>query len=290
MSVVLEGVGAAPTMKGYWGGVGDALLRDRVALIAVTVILAMLVAAFVAPHTALDPYTGSMVNRLRPIGSPHYPLGSDELGRDMMSRLICGARLSLLMGVTPVFLAMAVATALGIFAGYVGGMANMVVMRTLDVFFAFPSVLLAVALSGAMGPGVSNSIISLTIVFIPPIARVAEAVTAQVRSLDYVQAARMSGASLISVLRIHILPNVLSPVFVYASSLISISMILASGLSFLGLGVTPPEPEWGLMLNTLRAAIYVNPVVATLPGVMIFITSIAFNVASDRLRASMDVK
>jgi len=127
-------------------------------------------------------------------------------------------------------------------------------------------------------------------VFIPPIARVAESVTTQVRSLDYIDAARASGAGAFTIIRVHVLGNVLGPIFVYATGLVSVSMILASGLSFLGLGVRPPEPEWGLMLNTLRTAIYNQPLVAALPGAMIFITSIAFNVLADGLRAAMDVK
>jgi peptide/nickel transport system permease protein len=171
-----------------------------------------------------------------------------------------------------------------------GGWLNSAIMRTVDVFYAFPSVLLAVALSGALGAGLGNALLSLTVVFIPPIVRVAEAVTAQVRNRDYVEAARASGASALTIVRVHVLGNVLGPIFVYATSLISVSMILASGLSFLGLGVRPPEPEWGLMLNTLRTAIYVQPWVAALPGAMIFITSVAFNMFSDGLRSAMDVK
>jgi peptide/nickel transport system permease protein len=151
-------------------------------------------------------------------------------------------------------------------------------------------VLLAVALSGALGAGLTNALVSITLVFIPPIARVAESVTTQVRSLDYIDAARASGAGAFTIIRVHVLGNVLGPIFVYATGLVSVSMILASGLSFLGLGVRPPEPEWGLMLNTLRTAIYNQPLVAALPGAMIFITSIAFNVLADGLRTAMDVK
>ena len=166
----------------------------------------------------------------------------------------------------------------------------MVIMRTLDIFYAFPSVLLAVAISGALGPGLSNSLIALTLVFVPQIVRVAESVTTQVRQLDYIEAARMSGASAFSIIRVHVLGNVLGPVFVYATGLLSVSMILASGLSFLGLGVKPPEPEWGLMLNTLRSAIYNKPLIAALPGAFIFLTSIAFNLLADGVRSAMDIK
>jgi peptide/nickel transport system permease protein len=186
--------------------------------------------------------------------------------------------------------AFVVGSALGILAGYAGGKVNMAIMRMIDVFYAFPSVLLAIAISGALGAGISNSLLSLTIVFIPPIARVAESVTTSVRALDFVDAARASGAGAFTIIRVHVLGNVLGPVFVYATGLISVAMILASGLSFLGLGTKPPEPEWGLMLNTLRTAIYSQPLVAALPGAMIFMVSICFNLLSDGLRSAMDVK
>ena len=160
-------------------------------------------------------------------------------------------------------------------------------MRTIDVFYAFPSVLLAIAISGALGAGILNSIVSLTIVFIPPIARVAESVTTSVRLLDFIDAARASGAGALTIMRVHVLGNVLGPIFIYATSLVSVSMILAAGLSFLGLGTRPPEPEWGLMLNTLRTAIYSQPLIAALPGLMIFAVSICFNMLSDGLRLSL---
>ncbi|KQP48476.1 MULTISPECIES: ABC transporter permease [unclassified Methylobacterium] len=277
--------------RGFWGNVLAKLLRDPVAMIAAFVILAIVVIALLSPWiTPMDPYRGSMVRRLKPVGDATYILGSDELGRDMLSRLMLGGRLSLFIGVTPVILAFLLGSSIGILAGYVGGWLNTVLMRTIDVFFAFPSVLLAIALSGALGAGVFNSIVSLTCVFTPQIARVAESVTTQIRSRDYVDAARLSGASTLTILRAQVLGNVLGPIFVYSTSLISVSMILASGLSFLGLGVKPPEPEWGLMLNTLRTAIYVNPMVAALPGLAIFIVSISFNLFSDGLRSAMEVK
>jgi peptide/nickel transport system permease protein len=254
------------------------------------VLLIFALAAFAPWLAPADPYKASMLRRLLPIGSAGFPLGTDELGRDMVSRLMYGGRLSLVMGVLPVLLAFVIGTSVGLFAGYVGGRWNMAIMRVLDVFYAFPSVLLAVAVSGALGPGMSNSLIALTLVFVPQIVRVAESVTTQVRRLDYIDAARMSGAGTLSIVRVHVLGNVLGPVFVYATGLVSVCMILASGLSFLGLGVKPPEPEWGLMLNTLRSAIYVNPWVAALPGAMIFATSIAFNLLADGVRSAMDIR
>jgi peptide/nickel transport system permease protein len=227
---------------------------------------------------------------MRPPGTPGHILGTDELGRDMLTRLMYGARLSLFMGITPVFLALFFGSAIGIVAGYAGGWVNTLLMRIIDIFFAFPSVLLAIALSGALGSGISNAIISLTVVFIPPIARVAESVTTSVRTRDYVEAARASGASALRIIRTQVLGNVLGPIFVYAMSLIAVSLILASGLSFLGLGVKAPDAEWGFMLNKLKDAIYTQPLLCALPGVMIFITSISFNLLTDGLRSAMDIK
>jgi peptide/nickel transport system permease protein len=281
----------AQASRGYWAAAGLRFLQDPVAVGALIAVLLLFGLALFGPWIApADPYQSSMLNRLKPIGTEGLPLGSDELGRDMLSRLIVGARLSLFIGITPVVCAFVLGTLIGLVAGYAGGLVNSAIMRTIDVFYAFPSVLLAIALSGTLGAGVVNSLISLTIVFIPQIARVAESVTTQVRGRDYVEAARASGASAFTIVRVHVLGNVLGPIFVYATSLIAVSMILASGLSFLGLGVKPPEPEWGLMLNTLRTAIYVQPWVAALPGLMIFITSIAFNLLSDGLRTAMDNK
>src|SRR4249920_657747 len=283
--------GQSAATRGYWKSVSRRLRRDPVTLLCASILILLVASALAAPWLGLaDPYKTSMIRRLNGLGSPGHLLGTDELGRDMLARLIYGGRLSLFMGVTPVACALAIGGLLGITAGFLGGRVNMLIMRVMDVFYAFPSVLLAISLSGAMGAGTENTLLSLTLVFIPPVCRVSESVTTQVRGFDFVDAARASGASTLTIVRVHVLGNVLGPILVYATSLISVAIILAAGLSFLGLGVKPPEPEWGLMLNTLRQAIYVNPVLAALPGVMIFITSICFNLMSDGLRAAMDVK
>ena len=284
-------ISAEPARAGYWSGVRKRVGRYRVTLVCAGILLLMLVliitAGWIAPH---PPFQGSMLRRLKPIGFPGYPLGTDELGRDMLTRLLYGGRLSWFLGITPVVFAFFIGGVLGVIAGFASGWLGMLIMRVTDVFYAFPSVLLAVAISGALGAGIFNAILSLTLVFIPPIIRVAESVTTGVRNLDYVESARASGAGSFTIVRVHVLPNVLGPIFVYATSLISVAMILASGLSFLGLGTRPPEAEWGLMLNTLRTAIYSQPLIAMLPGVCIFVTSICFNLVSDGLRAAMDVR
>ena len=282
---------AEAASRGYWHGVLIRLLKDKVSVACIIVLAIIVLSSVFAPLIAPgDPSVGSVLKRLKPIGEPGFPLGSDELGRDMLTRLLFGGRMTLIAGVVPVVLALLIGGSLGTIAGYVGGWLNTIIMRTTDIFFAFPSVLLAVAISGALGAGLGNMLLALTVVLIPPIVRISESVTVQVRELEFVDAARASGASSLTIIRAHVLGNILGPIFVYSTSLLSVSIILASGLSFIGLGAKPPTPEWGLMLNTLRTAIYTQPVVAALPGVMIFFVSLSFNLLSDGLRSAMDVQ
>lgn len=291
LSLLAEANEARVMARGYWRTVGRRLRHDYVTLFFMAVILIIAVAAISAPLISpFDPNKSSMIYRLKPIGYKSFILGTDELGRDMLSRLIYGGRMSLMMGLAPVILATCVGGFLGLVAGFCGGWVNALIMRTMDVFYAFPSVLLAVAISGTMGGGVANGLIALTLVFIPPLCRVSEAATTQIRSRDFVEAARASGASNLSIIFHHILRNVLAPVLIYASSLISVSILLAAGLSFLGLGVEPPTADWGLMLSTLRQSIYIQPLVCALPGVAIFLSSLSFNLVSDGLRQAMDIR
>ena len=284
-----------PTVVGapmsYWRTVAWRLSRDRATLVAgmllLLVVFSAILAPWIAPH---DPNAGSIRLRLASIGSPSHVLGTDEQGRDMLSRLLWGGRMTLVAGLTPVVVAFLVGTVLGVMAGYAGGLTNTLIMRIMDIFYAFPAVLLAIAISGALGPGLPNTLISLSVVFIPRVVRVAESATVQVKGLEFVAAAKASGAGVWKILRHHLLANILGPVLVFSSTQVSLSIILAAGLSFLGLGVTPPAAEWGLMLNTLRQSIYVNAVVPALPGLAIFITSMAFNLVSDGLRDAMEIR
>jgi peptide/nickel transport system permease protein len=284
-----SGAGLEP--RGYWRTVGGRLRRDRLTVAVAAVLATVVLLAVFAPWAAThDPLQGSVLRRLKPVGTPGFFLGTDETGRDIWSRLVYGGRLSLLCGITPVMLATLIGGTLGLVAGIGGRVVNMLIMRVVDVFYAFPSVLLAIAICGVIGGGIGNTILSLTIVFTAPIVRVTESLAVQVKGRDFVEAARASAAPMRAIIRHQILPNVLGGMLVYATSLVSISIILAAGLSFLGLGVNPPNPEWGLMLNALRQAIFVNPVVAALPGVAIVITSLCFNLLSDGLRSAMDIK
>ena len=287
-------VPAAPRPRaapGYWGMVGRRLRHDPVTVAFCILLLAIVLAAVFAPLIApFSPYKEGVILRLKPFGYRGHWLGTDELGRDILARILYGGQTSLLMGIVPVIVASLIGGTLGITAGYAGGWVGTLIMRTMDVFYAFPSVLLAVAISGAMGGGMLNGMIALALVFIPAVCRVTETATTQVRGLDFVEAARATGAGHLMIVRHHLLGNVLAPVFVYASSLVSVSILLASGLSFLGLGVRPPIPDWGLMLSTLRQSIYVQPWVCAVPGAAIFLTSMCFNLVSDGLRSAMDVR
>jgi peptide/nickel transport system permease protein len=288
---VLPDTSAGAEPRSYWSTVVERLSRDRVTLAVGGVLLCVILLAVFAPWAAThDPLQGNVLRRLKPVGTPGFLLGTDETGRDIWSRLVYGGRLSLVCGISPVLMATMIGGTLGLVAGISGRLVNMVIMRVVDVFYAFPSVLLAIAICGVIGGGIGNTILSLTVVFIPPIVRVTESLTTQVKNRDFVEAARASAAPLHAIIRHQILPNVLGGILGYATSLVSISIILSAGLSFLGLGVNPPNPEWGLMLNALRQAIFVNPIVAALPGVAIVITSLCFNLLSDGLRSAMDVK
>src|SRR5437660_4005911 len=288
---VVEALQRAQAGKSYWARVRERLLADPVTVAVTALLFIIVVSTIAAPLIATyDPTAGSTFARLKSPGYPGHWLGTDEVGRDLWSRMLYGGRLTLLCGVAPVAFALLVGGSLGLVAGYRGGLVNSFIMRSMDVLYALPSILLAIAICGMLGSGLGNTILALTVTFIPPIARISETVTAQVRSFEFVEAARASGARPLSIIRFHILNNVLGPILVYATSLISISIILAAGLSFLGLGVTPPDAEWGLMLNNLRQAIWVNPLVSALPGVMIFVTSMCFNLMSDGLRSAMDVR
>jgi peptide/nickel transport system permease protein len=284
-----EPQGAEP--RSYWTTVADRLRRDRVTFGVAIVLLLIIALAIFAPWVAThDPLQGSVLGRLKPVGTQGHLLGTDETGRDIWSRLVYGGRLSLICGITPVLLATLIGGTLGLVAGIGSRLVNILIMRVVDIFYAFPSVLLAIAICGVIGAGIGNTILSLTVVFTAPIVRVTESLATQVKGRDFVEAARASAAPLHAIIRQQILPNVLGGMLVYATSLVSISIIISAGLSFLGLGVTPPNPEWGLMLNALRQAIFVNPVVAALPGVAILITSLCFNLLSDGLRSAMDIK
>jgi peptide/nickel transport system permease protein len=240
--------------------------------------------------TSQDPLVGQPLDRLAGPFSAGHLLGTDEMGRDMVARLLYGGRLSLLAAFGPTLVATLVGTSIGTWAGFVRGAVGTVLMRVMDMLYAFPAILLAIAVSAALGPGLRNAIVAVTIVFIPPVARVAEQATRTVMVQEYMEAARLSGAGRLRLVRTQLLPNVLNDIIVYASGLVGVAMVIAASLSFLGLASQPPTPEWGYMLEGLRGSIYLAPVVAVLPGLLIFVTSVAFNAVSDALREAMNTR
>jgi ABC-type dipeptide/oligopeptide/nickel transport system permease subunit len=253
--------------------------------VIVTSIVAAVLAPVLSPH---DPVQAHPAGRLAPPGASGRVLGADHLGRDVLSRVIHGGRVSIVMGLAPVTSAAMLALALGLVAGYFEGLAGLVIMRTLDVSFAFPSIFLAIAITGALGPGLVNVLIALTIVLVPPIARVARTSVMEVKHQEYIEAARASGGRDAWIIGRHVLPNVLAPVIVYCTLLVAQVVVIASGLSFLGLGVQPPTPDWGRMIAEGREVLVVAPHVAAFPGLMLLIFSLAFNFLGDGLRDALD--
>ena len=264
-------------------------VRDRQAVVGLAIIAIAGGAALAAPLISpWDPLAAAGVERLSPIGTAGHLLGTDEQGRDILSRLIWGGRASLLVGILPTVAAGIVALGLGLLAGYAGGAVDHVIMRTLDVFFAFPLVLLAIAIVGVIGPGMHNQMFALAVVLVPYSTRVVRTATLSVKPLEYVEAARALGASRGRLIGRHLLPNVLPPLLVYTSTLVGMMIVASAGLSFLGLGVQPPTPDWGVMVGNGRLVLYRAAHVATIPGIVIVVAALAFNFVGDGLREALD--
>lgn len=260
------------------------------AQVAAGVVTLIALVALLGPLFVGNPNAGETGNRLLSLGTDGHLLGTDGQGRDVFTRLVVGTRLSLMAGLVPVLFAALVGTVLGVSAGMGKPWLHRLIMRTLDVFYAFPAVLLAIAIAAALGSGISNAIIALAVILVPPVARVAETETRRLIDLDYMEAARASGATGRAIALRQVLPNVAPPIVVYCTALIGLSIVYAAGLSFLGLGVAPPTAEWGLMVSDHTQYIYSNPVLAVIPAVAILIASVAFNVLGDGLRDYLDVR
>src|SRR5262245_29560704 len=274
-----------------WRIFWEAFSRDRLALGAAAVIALVCLASALAPVLSpYDPTVGDNSLRLAPVGTPGHVLGLDGQGRDILSRLLWGGQVSLVIALLPVAVASVISVVLGLVAGFFGGKVDMIIMRTLDVFFAFLAVLLAVAIAGAHGPGLRSRMLSITIVLIPYISRVAYMATVTVKNELFVDQARVSGARPRQILFHHILPNTLSPVLVYGTTLVGIMIVLGAGLSFLGLGISPPTPDWGIMCSDGRNFLSVAPHVSAVPGIMLVLVAMSFNLLGDGLRDALDPK
>jgi ABC-type dipeptide/oligopeptide/nickel transport system permease subunit len=263
--------------------------RDRGALAAAVLLAAVILAAIFAPLiSGYGPDEADNLARFAPIGTAGHILGTDQQGRDMLSRLLFGGRVSLLVGVAPAFVAGIIGLALGLIAGFVRGLVDQIIMRSLDVVFAFPMVLLAIAIAGAMRPGVLTEIIAITVILIPYFARLARTSTESVMPMPFIEAARAAGGAPVAIMLRYVLPNVFSPVIVYATTLIGLMIVVGSGLSFLGLGVQPPTADWGNMVAEGRVALRGASHVTILPGLIILIVSLAFNFLGDGVRDALD--
>ena len=251
----------------------------------VLVICVAVFADWLAPHDPLlaDP----SIRNLGPFTSGHW-LGTDELGRDILSRLLFGARLALLVAVVPTAIALAIGGCVGLAVGYAGGAWDSATMRLFDVMFAFPGILLALGVGVALGAGLGSMIIAMVVVTIPAFGRVVRGGVLAAKAELYVEAARSLGYSHWRVAARHILPNILGPIVVYATLQTGRNVILAASLSFLGLGPQPPTPDWGQMLSSGRTALAIAPHVATIPGLAIVLLAIAFNLLGDGARDLLD--
>jgi peptide/nickel transport system permease protein len=265
-----------------------AYARDKAAVGAlvfmVIVVLLTILAPYISPH---DP-TEAVAPRGALPGTEGVILGADLDGRDILSRLLWGGRIALLVGVVPTLAATLFAILLGLIAGYIGGWLDQVIMRILDVFFAFPLVLLAIVIAGILNPGVGTLILSIAIALIPYITRLVRTTTISVKQQPYIEAARAGGASTAAILTRYVLPNMLAPVIVYSTTLIGLMMVVGSGLSFLGLGIQPPDADWGTMVSEGRAVLKKAPHATAFPGFVIVVVSLAFSFIGDGLRDALD--
>ena len=264
------------------------LFRDKLALVGLAIMGAFVLTAILAPVLApYDPIEQSLVDRREPPSSQNL-LGLDDLGRDILSRVIFGARKSLQVGVMSVTMAIVVGTWIGATSGYLGGWVDNLVMRMMDIMLAFPALLLAIAIVTILGPGLLNMLYAIGIVSIPVYARIARASVLSVKMQDYVLAARSLGASPVRILVRHVMPNCLTPLIVQGTLGIGTAILDAAGLSFLGLGAQPPTPEWGAMLGQGRYAMFTAPHIVLFPGLAIVLTVLGFNLLGDGLRDALD--
>ncbi|MBO8155901.1 MAG: ABC transporter permease [Bacillaceae bacterium] len=264
------------------------LLKSKTSVIGLLIILTLIFTAIFAPYVAThDPTEQDIFNRYAAPSSDHW-LGTDELGRDIYSRIVYGSRISIQIGVIAVGISMVIGVLLGIVAGYFGRWIDNIIMRFIDILMAFPSILLAIALVAVLGPSLTNAMIAVGIVGVPHFARIVRSTVLSIKETEYIEAARASGVRNGEILFRHILPNSMAPIIVQATLSIGTAILDAAGLSFLGLGAQPPKPEWGAMLSDGQAALQTAPWVIMFPGLAILIVVLGFNLFGDGLRDALD--
>jgi len=279
--------------RSLWGDVLRRLLRNKLAIVGILMIGSVMLVALLAPVIAQQHPNEAGIFRANPREakqppSLEHPMGTDAVGRDMMSLIIYGARISIRIGVFAVGFAIVIGSTLGAIAGYVGGVVDAVIMRVMDIMLAFPSILLALAIVVVIGPGLFNAMVAVGIVAIPTYARITRATVLSENEKDYVLAARAIGVSSSRILWRHILPNILSPIIVTASLGIATAILDAAGLGFLGLGAQPPTPEWGLLLSRNKSYMFTSPWMVFFPGISIMYLVLGFNLLGDGLRDALD--
>jgi peptide/nickel transport system permease protein len=263
-------------------------MRRPSALIAAAVVLGFVAIAVAAPHLApFDPIAPDF-RAVRKAPSGVHVLGTDEVGRDVLSRVIWGARASLLAGVIPVAIALTLSIPLGLLAGYAGGWADALIMRVTDAMLAIPFLIVAIALAAFLGPSLTNAMIAIGIAALPTFLRLARGTVLALRTEEYVEAARALGCSHVRIAGRHILPNMVPPLLIQSSLTVAAAVIAEASLSFLGLGQQPPAPSWGSMLNAAQRYLSQAPWIALYPGLVIFALVMALNVLGDALRDALD--
>ncbi len=271
-----------------WHLIYKRLKKNKTALIGGYLILIFIIVVLIGPlFTVHDPLRVDYSTRLLPPSSDFW-LGTDHNGRDIFTRLIHGMSITLYIGFLSVFVGMVIGVPMGILSGYYGKLLDTIIMRIVDVLLAFPGILLAIALVSVLGGSINNVIVAVGIFSIPGFARIVRGTTMAVSKLEYIEAVRALGASDLRIIFLHILPNIVSPIIVQATIRIAIAILIASGLSFLGLGAQPPTPEWGAMLSQGRSYMFDHPYVALFPGLAIVSVVLAFNLFGDGLRDAFD--
>jgi peptide/nickel transport system permease protein len=262
--------------------------KSRTAIFGIIIIILFTLVAFLAPFISpYDPLEQNFIKSFRPPSAEHY-LGTDEFGRDVFSRIIYGARISLQIGFVAVFISLIVGVSVGLIAGYYGGWLDMAVMRVMDLMLSFPYILLALVIMSILGPGIYNAMVAIGIVYVPQYARIVRSSVLSVKKKEYVIAAKALGANDFRIILKHIFLNSMAPIIIQTTLSIGRAIINAAGLSFLGLGAQPPTPEWGAMLSNGQDFLRNAPWIATFPGIAIALLVLGFNLVGDGLRDAFD--
>ncbi|SDN24177.1 peptide/nickel transport system permease protein [Paenibacillus sp. yr247] len=264
--------------------------KNRRAMVGLWISVIFIIVAILARWIA--PYNPTVQNMQVMLESPSWShlFGTDEFGRDIFSRIIYGAQISLMIGIVGVLISVIFGVALGTVSGYFGGKADMLIMRIMDIFMAFPSFLLALAIVSVLGPGMSNVMIAIGIFSVPTFSRISRSAVISVKNKEFIEAAKAMGGTHTFIIFKHVIPNSIAPIIVLSSLRIATAILTASGLSFLGMGAQPPTPEWGAMLSTGREYLRTAPHVSTIPGLAIMFMVLAFNMLGDGLRDALDPK